>query len=112
LIRIDAVFDRAGLLRSCRIAGHAGAGKKGYDIVCAAVSVLSRTMVRTLEKRKGIAVESAAPERGLFGMDIRYEAEGQDFLSAAGAFFMEGLASICEEYPAYCTMNIRAEEKE
>jgi uncharacterized protein YsxB (DUF464 family) len=112
LIRIDAVFDRAGLLRSCRISGHAGAGKKGYDIVCAAVSVLSRTLARTLEKRKGIAVELAAPERGLFGMDIRYEAEGQDFLSAAGAFFMEGLASLCEEYPAYCTMNIRVEEKE
>ncbi|MDR1176755.1 MAG: ribosomal-processing cysteine protease Prp [Treponema sp.] len=112
MIRIDAVFDRAGFLRSCRISGHAGAGKKGYDIVCAAVSVLSRTMVRTLEKRKGIAVESAAPGRGLLSMDIRYEAEGQDFLSVAGAFFMEGLSSICEEYPAYCTMNIRVEEKE
>jgi uncharacterized protein YsxB (DUF464 family) len=112
LIRIDAVFDRAGLLRSCKISGHAGAGKKGYDIVCAAVSVLSRTMARTLEKRKGIAVKFAAPGRGFFDMDIRYEAEGQDFLSAAGTFFMEGLTSLCEEYPAYCTMNIRVEEKE
>jgi uncharacterized protein YsxB (DUF464 family) len=40
MIVIDIILDKTGLLRSCSALGHAGAGKTGSDIVCAAVSVL------------------------------------------------------------------------
>jgi uncharacterized protein YsxB (DUF464 family) len=106
MIEIDAAYDEAGLLRSCRVRGHAGAGRPGSDLVCAAVSVLLRTGLKTLSGKKGIEVRGGAPRRGLLWMETDYTAEGRDFLSAAGTFLTEGLKSVSEEYPDYCKLNI------
>jgi hypothetical protein len=35
-------------------------------------------------------------------MEADYTAEGRDFLAAAGAFLIEGLKSVSEDYPGYC----------
>jgi len=112
LIDIEAVLDENGILRSCRAGGHAGAGKTGADIVCAAVSVLMRTAVRALSGAqgsgvKGITVRYDAPEPGLLFLEADYTAEGKDFLYAAGVFLIEGLASVAEEYPENCKLTIR-----
>jgi uncharacterized protein YsxB (DUF464 family) len=107
MIKIDAAFDDEGLLRSCSVKGHAGSGPRGADIVCAAVSVLARTALRTLSGREGITVRGAAPERGVFKLETAAAGEGKLFLFAAGAFLMEGLASVSEEYPDCCVINIR-----
>jgi uncharacterized protein YsxB (DUF464 family) len=109
MIRIDAALDEAGLLKSCRVCGHAGAGLKGGDIVCAAVSVLTRTALTVLSRGEGITVRGEAPERGIVEMEIEYTGEGEGFLSAAGAFLLEGLKSVAGEYPEYCTMNVTEE---
>jgi uncharacterized protein YsxB (DUF464 family) len=106
LIDIEAVLDENGILRSCRASGHAGAGKTGSDIVCAAVSVLMRTAVRALSGRKGITVRYEAPEPGLLFLEADYTS-GRDFLFAAGVFLIEGLASVAEEYPENCRLTIR-----
>jgi uncharacterized protein YsxB (DUF464 family) len=106
MIHVEATLDEAGLLRSCRIHGHAGAGPKGEDIVCAAVSVLAGTALRLLSRQEGIRVRGEAPERGILNMEIDYAADGRDFLSGAGAFLLEGLQSVAGEYPEYCVMNI------
>jgi uncharacterized protein YsxB (DUF464 family) len=107
MIRVEAAFDRAGLLRACRVEGHAGAGLKGTDPVCAAVSVLLRTALRTLSGRKGILVRGGAPERGLLWMEADYTEEGREFLAAAGAFLIEGLTSVSEDFPDYCSIVIQ-----
>jgi uncharacterized protein YsxB (DUF464 family) len=107
LIEIEAVLDESGTLRACKASGHAGAGPKGGDIVCAAVSVLLRTAVRALSGRKGISIRYEAPEPGLLFLEADYTAEGKDFLFAAGVFLTEGLASVVEEYPHYCSFTIR-----
>ena len=106
MIQVDVVLDEAGLLRSCRVQGHAGAGKRGYDIVCAAVSVLTRTIIRVLSGRKGITIRDDIPGEGFFFMETEYAAEGREFLSAAGTFLIEGLLSVSEEFPDYCKVNI------
>ena len=106
LIEIEAVVDDSGVLRSCTASGHAGAGKTGTDIVCAAVSVLLRAAVRTLSGRKGITVLCDAPDPGFLKLEADYTAEGKDFLYSAGLFLTEGLASVAEEYPHYCKINI------
>jgi uncharacterized protein YsxB (DUF464 family) len=111
MIEIDLAVDEAGLLRSCKVRGHAGAGPRGGDIVCAAVSVLTRTALRTLSGREGITIRGSAPDRGFISIETDYTAEGRAFLSAAGAFFMEGLASVSEEYPDYCKMNVYTERR-
>jgi uncharacterized protein YsxB (DUF464 family) len=107
LIEIEAVLDKSGTLRSCKAIGHAGAGRTGEDIVCAAVSVLMRTAVRVLSDRKGISIRCEAPEPGFLSLEADYTAEGKDFLFAAGVFLSEGLASVAEEYPHYCKLTVR-----
>jgi uncharacterized protein YsxB (DUF464 family) len=111
MIEIDAVFDEAGLLRSCKVRGHAKAGPKGGDIVCAAVTVLTRTALRVLSGREGITLRGNAPRRGVMSIETDYTAEGRAFLSAAGTFLMTGLASVSEEYPDYCRMNVYTERR-
>jgi len=107
VIKVEAVLDGDGVLRSCRASGHAGAGRTGNDVVCAAVSVLMRTAVRALSGRDGITVRCDAPEPGFLFLETDYAAEGKDFLFAAGVFLIEGLASVAEEYPEHCNLSIR-----
>lgn len=111
MIEIEAFVDPGGVLRACKVSGHAGAGKAGADIVCAAVSVLMRSAIRTLSGRKGITVRGGAPEPGLLWMEADYTADGREFLSAAGVFLTEGLRSVAEEFPDYCRLNIRTERR-
>jgi uncharacterized protein YsxB (DUF464 family) len=106
MIQADVVLDEAGLLRLCRVQGHAGAGKKGSDIVCAAVSVLTKTVVRVLSGRKDITIRGNIPEQGNFILETEYTADGREFLAAAGAFLIEGLTSVSQEFPDYCRIII------
>ena len=122
MIKIDAAVDEAGLLVSCAITGHAEAGPKGSDVVCAAVSVLARTAWRTFSGQKGIQLRGGAPERVVFRMETglegvanngvadngaAYQDEARIFLRAGGDFLLDGLASVSEMYPEYCVMTIR-----
>jgi uncharacterized protein YsxB (DUF464 family) len=107
MIHVEAVLDRRGLLRACRVEGHAGSGPKGEDLVCAAVSALARAALRTLSGRKGIVVRGGAPERGLLWMEADYTEEGREFLAAVGAFLIEGLMSVSEDFPDYCKIDIQ-----
>ena len=107
MIEIEAVLDKEGILRVCKASGHAGAGKTGTDIVCAAVSVLLRTALSTLTGRNGIKIEGSAPEKGQLWLEADYDAEGKDFLFACGEFLMDGLRSVAQEYPKNCKFTIR-----
>jgi uncharacterized protein YsxB (DUF464 family) len=106
MIEADLVLERGELLRSCRVLGHAGAGRRGYDIVCAAVSVLVRTVLRVLSGREGVTVRSGAPERGELWLEVEGTAENREFLAAAGAFLREGLLSVSGEFPEFCQVKI------
>ncbi|MDR0323161.1 MAG: ribosomal-processing cysteine protease Prp [Treponema sp.] len=106
MIEIEAILEDDGTLRACRASGHAGAGKAGTDIVCAAVSVLMRTAFNVLSGRKNITVRGGAPEKGQLWLEADYEADGKDFLFAAGVFLIEGLSSVAKEYPQNCRLNI------
>jgi len=107
MIQIDMVLDAAGLLRSCRASGHAGAGKRGSDTVCAAVSVLTRTIIRVLTGRKDLTIRGVIPEQGDFFVEVDHTPEGREFLAGAGAFLIEGLLSVAEEFPDYCNVTIK-----
>jgi len=106
VIEIEAVIEDDGTLRACKAAGHAGAGKAGNDIVCAAVSVLMRTALSVLSDRKGITLRGGAPDKGQLWLEAGYDAEGKGFLFAAGVFLIEGLRSVAQEYPKNCRLNI------
>ncbi|MDR2375968.1 MAG: ribosomal-processing cysteine protease Prp [Treponema sp.] len=111
MVRVGVTLDGAGLLTACRVEGHAGWGRRGRDLVCATVSVLARSALRTLSGRRGISLRGAAPERGLLWMEVDYDAEGRDFLAAVGTFLVEGLQSVSEAYPDCCSITIQAVSK-
>jgi uncharacterized protein YsxB (DUF464 family) len=112
MINISVVLDESGLLKSCDIRGHGEAGKRGSDIVCAAVSVLARTALSTLSGREGIAVKSEATRRGELTLETEaFTKAGWDFLAGAGAFLVEGLASVAGEYPKNCSMTVTKERR-
>ena len=97
-----------GLLKSCVIQGHAGAGRKGTDIVCAAVSVLARTAFHVLSEREGITVKGEFPERGEFSFEITaLNAQNSEFLAGVGTFLAQGLLSVSKEYPNFCRLSIK-----
>jgi uncharacterized protein YsxB (DUF464 family) len=106
LIRLEAALDGEGLVVEYRAGGHAGAGPEGADIVCAAVSALSRALLRALEGREGVRVSADAPERGEFHIELSYSIEAMSFLEGAGAVLLEGLSSVAEEYPEFCNLKI------
>ena len=111
MIRAELVLER-GFLKHCRISGHAGAGPKGSDIVCAAVSVLARTAFKVLSGRKDIKIQGGNPERGEFWMEIiSLDTEAEAFMAGVGAFLKEGLDSVSNEYPEFCTVNVSRGEK-
>ncbi|MCX7842160.1 MAG: ribosomal-processing cysteine protease Prp [Clostridia bacterium] len=54
MIKARIFRDKTGLIRGFCIEGHAGYGKKGSDIVCAAVSAIAYTAVGALDELAGI----------------------------------------------------------
>jgi uncharacterized protein YsxB (DUF464 family) len=106
MIKAALVLENGGLLRSCRVLGHAGAGRRGQDVVCAAVSVLVRTVFRVLSGREGVTARSGARERGELWLEVEGTAENREFLAAAGAFLSEGLLSVSGEFPEFCQVKI------
>jgi len=111
MIMVDVAVDDRGRLKSCRVEGHAGAGPQGGDIVCAAVSILVRTAIRTLSGAEGVTVRGGAPDRGSLWLETDCAAEGDAFLAAAGTFLLEGLRSVSDDYPDHCTVRIRTERR-
>jgi uncharacterized protein YsxB (DUF464 family) len=106
MIQVEATIDDDDLLTGYRANGHAGTGARGTDIVCAAISVLSRSLARALHDKEGINIRVDAPERGIFSAVISYSDGAEQFLRGAGSFLLEGLRSVAEEYPEHCHLTI------
>jgi uncharacterized protein YsxB (DUF464 family) len=97
-------FDRASFVRALAVTGHAGAGPRGHDIVCAAVSVLVRTAAAVLSDREYVTADVVAPARGEVYLTIAYKREGEPYLGAVQDFLLTGLESLRDEYPACLTL--------
>lgn len=111
MVSVDVVLDAAGLLKNCTISGHAGAGPRNGDLVCAAISVLSRTALRTLSKTDGVTARGKAPQRGELFMEIEYTEACTGQVAGITAFLLEGFVSISEEFPEHCSVRIQRERR-
>ena len=54
MIKVEVIRDSERFIRELKIKGHAGYGRSGKDIVCAAVSALAYTAAGALEELAGI----------------------------------------------------------
>ncbi len=111
MISVDVVQNKAGVLRSCRITGHADAGPKGSDVVCAAVSVLSRTAVKLLSTREGVVIHAETPKRGELLFEIEPTEATVPYITVVAAYLIEGIRSVVAEYPDNCTLILRKERR-
>ncbi len=97
MITVMLEVDGEGSLSLCKVSGHAECGPKGYDIVCAAVSILLRTTALVLENMN-ITVDTV--KRGEFSLKILHSNPAESGrLQYAADFLRMGFISLEKEYP-------------
>ena len=82
--------------------GHAGAGKYGQDIVCAAVSCLMQTLANEVEEaaRAGlVALGAVAHGEGWMRVEVTPTQESCDMVEAWVELVQDGLDALAESYP-------------
>lgn len=76
------------------VEGHAGYAEPGHDIVCAAVSVLFQTLIRSINDLADDKIEYSAP-----GM-LKYRDLSERSKTLIDSFFV-GICAVAAEYPKY-----------
>ena len=95
------LYRREGVFCGFRAEGHAGFSEKGSDIVCAAVSALTQSVLLGLEEVVGIPVRS--DREGLLEV-ILPRNERADKIDQAQVLFrtlLSGLNCISRDYPGF-----------
>lgn len=79
------------------VTGHAGYDKQGKDIVCAGVSTLVQTLIKSIEILTQDKIEySLSPGKSV----IKYRNLSESSKLLIGSFFV-GIQMIAEGYPCY-----------
>lgn len=101
-------YDRAELYLSME--GHAGAGEKGDDLVCAALSMLMMTLERRMLDRAEQTAVTRAPGR----FSIRCEAAPEREALCRESFdtVAAGLALLTENRPEHVSLTLTGEDVE
>ena len=89
---------------SCKVEGHAGYNKLGSDVVCAAVSILARTLVLQLNEwaslDKDFKVEVDYHSRAYLSVSVlKCGKNAYGALSNIFSFVSLGFRSLADEYP-------------
>ncbi len=99
MIRAIAVLDAGARLQSFKATGHAAAGDRGYDIVCAAFSALARTAYRALSGLPGIELSGEASKPGTLGFEVIKPAANADRAAGIADFLVVGIGDLAREHP-------------
>ena len=106
MITVVVVRGLRGNLVSAAASGHAGRGRAGTDIVCAAVTVLLRTTLTVLAGADPV-VEAETAGRGQLAFRVTAFTEADlPLLRYAAVFLLEGLGSLAGEYPEAVQMRV------
>ena len=108
MIRIKVLLYPHGCLRATEAAGHAEAGGRGEDIVCAAVTVLLRTAAQTLAGLKELALEGQAGQEGQLSFSLpEPPADRREYVRGVTDCLVRGLEELSVEYPANIKLEVR-----
>ena len=107
MIRVLLSPSDDGLLHSCEAHGHAEFAPRGYDIVCASVTSLLRTVLAQFEKSQTLVLETKSFNRGMLAFSVKnYGKDDKFLLKYAMDFLQTGLSQIAEEYPDCVEMRV------
>lgn len=96
MIRVKIERDSMGRVQGFEATGHAGAGPRGKDIVCAAVSVLTDSVFLGLDRHLHREMEWSADSGDI---SIRLIEAPDDLTEAILATMVLGLTEIQKIYP-------------
>ena len=100
MIRVIIRLGHHGCLEGFSVSGHSGTGKRGEDLVCAAVTVLFRTAARALQLQPGFGVQGDASESGKMELRIgTVPAQRREWLVGLTDFLIRGIEDLREENP-------------
>jgi uncharacterized protein YsxB (DUF464 family) len=107
MVRVRMVRAPDGSIEGFSIVGHAGAGVRGQDVVCAGVSAIAQTAVLGLEQRLGLAPQVEAGEGRLTvrlapGIDAAQRLRAQDILETMWL----GLCAVAAVYPRHVQLGV------
>ena len=107
MIRLSVRLQADGCLRSFAASGHAGAGEKGRDIVCAAVTVLLRTTARLLAAQPELGVAGESPAEGEMRLELAEPPERKkEWVRGVTATLVSGLTDLDREFPGRLKLDI------
>jgi uncharacterized protein len=100
LITVKLAFDNHGCLKRLEATGHAELAARGYDILCAAVTVLIRTTAKIIHANRSIQSTGSKAYPGLMQFEIvSYKQEQKDWMRGVTDFCVTGLQDLMYEYP-------------
>jgi hypothetical protein len=110
VIRLRVRLHADGSLGGFSASGHAGAGGKGGDIVCAAATALLRTAAGLLAGQPDLAVEGGSPAEGQMHLSLpKAPAAKREWLRGVTAMLVAGLTDLAREYPERLELRIEEE---
>lgn len=96
---INVIIEQGKITAS----GHAGYAPKGYDIVCAAFSVLSLTLDTAVKKFTDDNIEIVLESGRMKAQWQQVSPEGLLLIKA----YIEGVKALAENYPEYINVQAR-----
>ncbi len=110
MIRLSLRLQADGCLRSFSASGHAGAGPKGQDLVCASVTVLLRTAARLLSAQPDLRVSGQAPAEGVMRLALEPPPEARrEWVRGVTATLVAGLTDLDREFPGLLKLEVGEE---
>lgn len=88
------------------VRGHAVREASGNSPVCAAVTILTRTVVRTLEANTALTVRFNAPEEGVLDLEVlEIPMDQQSWLKGVSDLLYRGLRDLSGDAPGEIVVN-------
>jgi len=110
VIRLSVRLRADGCLAGFSASGHAGAGPKGRDPLCAAVTVLLRTSARLLSGQPDLRVSGGSPEEGVMRLALERPPEGRrEWVRGVTATLVAGLTDLDREFPGRLRLEVGEE---
>jgi uncharacterized protein YsxB (DUF464 family) len=97
----------AGCIEELRASGHAGEGRRGGNVVCAAATALLRTAADVLSARTGVRCEGEAPAEGELRFSVKeVPTDSLEWARGVTDFLLQGCGRIGSEAPEAVSVQI------
>jgi uncharacterized protein YsxB (DUF464 family) len=107
MMSVEVTLSSAGYVEAFSATGHAGGGRRGGDVVCAAATALLRTAADVLHARSGVRCSGVAPDEGELRFVVtEMPAESLEWARGVTDYLLQGCLRIQQEAPRSLVVRI------